>query len=450
MVARWNDLATSSHDGTFRFWNANNGAELHRQRGWYTTITWSPDGRALAASGGGESVIHLWATKGKKFVWQLVGHSGVVHRAVWSPDGKYVASASSDRTIRIWDAGTGKLFNVLEGPTGSVVNLSFLHDSRLLASRSGDSNVRIWRCDSWEEVAAFVEPSSPYGGIAFHPNKDVLATLSENGKQIRIGQVDTENLLGAKSITSSVHYTNAKVVLVGDTGVGKTGLGLALTQQPFVPTESTHGRHIWTVESSEVSLADGRLETRETLLWDLAGQPGYRLIHQLHLNEVALALVVFDARSETDPFSGVRHWERALRLAHRLQHEAAMPLKKFLIAARSDRGGIGVSSPRIEGLMRDLEFEQYFETSAREGWGIQELIRAIQSGIDWDVMPKVSSNELFHRIKNFLLSQKKTGRLLSTVDDLYFTFTETSEISLESRTSRHNLIRALAVWNLGA
>jgi hypothetical protein len=51
---------------------------------------------------------------------------------------------------------------------------------------------------------------------------------------------------------------------------------------------------VWTLESREVELRNSRKEMRETLLWDLVGQPAYRLIHQLHLNEVALALVVFD------------------------------------------------------------------------------------------------------------------------------------------------------------
>ncbi len=60
-------------------------------------------------------------------------------------------------------------------------------------------------------------------------------------------------------------------------------------------------------------------EIREILLWDLAGQPGYRLIHQLHLDEVTLALIVMDALSETDPFAGVHHWDRALRAAQRSQ-----------------------------------------------------------------------------------------------------------------------------------
>lgn len=102
---------------------------------------------------------------------------------------------------------------------------------------------------------------------------------------------------------------------MGDSGVGKSGLALVLSGQPFAPTESTHGRHVWPFDSQEVRSGPGRTDIRETLLWDLAGQPGYRLINQLHLDEVAVALVVFDARSETDPFAGVRHWDRALRQA---------------------------------------------------------------------------------------------------------------------------------------
>ncbi len=68
-------------------------------------------------------------------------------------------------------------------------------------------------------------------------------------------------LLGATVTTPSVHYTNAKVVLVGDSGVGKTGLGLVLTGQPFVPTESSHARRVWMFNSQEVELDDGRRET---------------------------------------------------------------------------------------------------------------------------------------------------------------------------------------------
>jgi hypothetical protein len=172
-------------------------------------------------------------------------------------------------------------------------------------------------------------------------------------------------------------------------------------------------------------LPGGRHETRETLLWDLAGQPGYRLVHQLHLNEVTLALVVFDARSETEPFAGVQHWDRALRQAQRIQGDAGIALSKYLVAARADRGGVPVSRERVEATVRKLGFDGFFETGAKEGWAIAELISAIGKSINWETLPRVSSNELFQTIKQILIDEKEAGRLLSIADDLYRLFCET-------------------------
>jgi small GTP-binding protein len=257
-------------------------------------------------------------------------------------------------------------------------------------------------------------------GLAFHPIAPVLATLGEKDTVIRIWDLDCATILSMPPITPVIHYANAKVVLVGDSGVGKSGLGLVLAGQSFAPTESTHSRSVWTLSS--VNLKAGRKETRETLLWDLAGQPGYRLIHQLHLNEVVVALVVFDARSETDPFAGVQHWDRALRQAQFVQGNTMSSLKKYLVAARTDRGGIGVSLERIQSLIQNLNFDGYFETSAKEGTQVEALKKAIQKAIDWDKLPKISSTLLFHDIKAFLVAEKEAGHVLSTTDDLYRLF----------------------------
>ncbi len=147
---------------------------------------------------------------------------------------------------------------------------------------------------------------------------------------VDIWDIDLAKLQKAEATTSTRHYVNAKALLVGDTGVGKTGLGLVHTGQPFIATESTHGRNVWTFDTYEIELNGKGRQTRETLLWDLAGQPGYRVIHQLHLNEVSLALVCFDARSETDPLAGVNHWDRALRLA--CQRRGVHALEKVTLA----------------------------------------------------------------------------------------------------------------------
>jgi small GTP-binding protein len=355
----------------------------------------------------------------------------------WSPDGQILASATVEYSIRIWNIKTGAIISTVEGHTNPVTSISFSHDGRILASKSDDS-VRLWRCDTWVVIATLDEKGfsgliSPPPSLAFHQKAPLLATLDEGNTVIRIWELDFDTLLRAAPTSSSVHYTNAKVVLVGDTGVGKSGLGLVLAGEPFAPTESTHGRRVWKFDNQQVEFDNSRKELRETLLWDLAGQPGYRLIHQLHLNEVAGALVVFDSRSETDPFAGVHYWDRALQQAQRIQGELAPTMKKFLVAARTDRGGISVSRTRIDSLVKELSFDGYFETSAKEGENIKELAEAIRGGIDWETLPKVSSTQLFQGIKEFLIEEKETGRLLSTADDLYSTFLKSKNAPKETK-----------------
>jgi GTPase SAR1 family protein len=348
----------------------------------------------------------------------------MIKSLAWSLDGSILASGSSDQTIRLWNPDTGHQIGILEGHTSGITCVSFSYDGRLLASKSYDGTVRIWRTDTWETVATLKEPSSGYWmpGLAFHPSASTLATLSEQDTAIRIWDLDVDALLKLTPTISSVHYTNAKVVLVGDSGVGKSGLSLVLSKQPFVPTESTHGRKVWNFDSQEIKLDGGRKETRETLLWDLAGQPGYRLIHQLHLSEISVALIVFDSHSETDPFAGVSHWVRALQIAQRVQGDSAPYMKKFLVAARIDRGGKDVSRQRVDELIQELELDGYFETSAKEGLSIASLIETIKHAIQWKTLPKVTSTDLFQRIKTFLIAEKEAGRLLSTREDLYRSF----------------------------
>jgi GTPase SAR1 family protein len=271
--------------------------------------------------------------------------------------------------------------------------------------------------------------------------------------------VDLAALLAAR-VPDTVHYTNAKVVLVGDTSVGKTGLGLVLTGKPFKATESTHGRFVLVFDSAEMPRQDGLKELRETLLWDLAGQPGYRMIHQLHLDDVVVALVVFDARSETEPFSGVRYWARALRLAQRLQGSSATPMKKLLVAARADRGGVGVSKERTQAMARELGFDGYVETSAKEGWGIKDLRDAIRQSIQWEHLPTVSSTALFISVKNFLIDERRSERFLSVDDDLFRAFSDSKRSVVQTdalrsqfatclgRLEAQGLVRRLSFGNL--
>ena len=319
---------------------------------------------------------------------------------------------------------------LLEGPRSNLMCVRFSPDGTFLASLS-INELRLWRRRDWECVSTVSRTSADgVGGLDFHPSQPFLAAKNKpkvglSAKvtpQVDCFRIDYALLGGADLTPDSSRYVNAKVILLGDTGVGKSGLGLVLSGQAYEPTDSTHGRNVWTLEAQEVETASGGTQSREILLWDLAGQPGYRLIHQLHLAEVAVALIVFDSRSETDPFAGVKHWVRALAQARRLEGSSAVPLRAYLVAARADRGGVAVTRERVQAMLDDLGLDGFFETSAKEGWQVADLVQAVRDGIAWDELPMVSSSVLFGTIKEFLLEEKEQGRVLCTVDDLFRSF----------------------------
>ena len=240
---------------------------------------------------------------------------------------------------------------------------------------------------------------------------DGLMALVDAGSTELALVSDWDRAVSAPAATTT--YANAKVLLLGDSGVGKSGLAMVLAGEEFRATESTHGRRIWRLPGGRG--AGSSVDNRDVLLWDLAGQPGYRIVHQLHLEGAALALILFDAKSETAPLAGVQHWARAVRHAH---PATGGGLTTFLVAARADRGGINVSDERIQKLMADFALDEYFKTSAKEGTNVDLLRSRLLAAIDWTRIPEVTSTALFAAVKQFVMTRSRSGSLLTPMDEL--------------------------------
>jgi small GTP-binding protein len=451
-------LVSGSIDPRVHMWNVAEGKSISLLEGHFAAVSdlaWSPDGQCLASTSF-DRTVRLWDARDGTPLRTLQGHSDTVYSVAWAPDGRSLVSGSQDKTVRVWEAETGCTTNVLEGSLERVVSVAFSSDGNLLAS-GGDGPLRLWRCDSWQPIAFIPEPSSNYlvSSVEFHPREATVATLGYNPNEaedsrdtlIHIWQLDRTILLGEPRwpVTEQFRqYTTAKIVLVGDPGVGKTGLGWRLAHSQFKEHASTHGQQFWMLNQLSGLRKDGT--QCEAILWDLAGQPDYRLIHALFLDDADLALVVFDPTHNRDPLGCVDYW---------LQH---LPpnCPKILVAARTDRGSSTLTRTELEqfchqrGIIGGLA-----ETSALTNMGVDELLHRMKEQINWDTKTATTTTATFKRIKDFVLELKENRadrQLLCTPDelrqqlekaDLSWKFTEAEMMTAVGRLAAHGYSRVL-------
>jgi hypothetical protein len=182
------------------------------------------------------------------------------------------------------------------------MSVDFLSGGQILASKAGDGDVRIWECGSWSTVAAIKQEIAPRmwaPGLAFHPSKHRLATLAERDSIVQILELDVASLIGASTTANTIRYTSAKIVLVGESNVGKSCLAMRLAMGRYPEDHehgTTHGMRFWKMKPEQLDpqAAAPEGERREVVIWDMGGQDEYRLIHQLFLSETTIALILLD------------------------------------------------------------------------------------------------------------------------------------------------------------
>jgi len=286
-----------------------------------------------------------------------------------------------------------------------------MDDGKLLVSMAKEGGIlNIWRTDTWNLLTSVRKISTIYPEyVAVHPKISLIAVPAPKN-EIKVWSVDFTFLKEKESI-NTVHYVNAKTVLVGDSGVGKSGLAIKISEGVFRPTESTHGAQFWHLPVKNVQGLPSNIQA-ELTLWDLAGQPEYRLVHQLFLDDTDAAMLLFDCSDPNEPFHGVPYWAKVLK-KHSPQHSI-----KFLVSARSDVSPVTVDNQQINQKLAEYGLIKYFKTSAKNNEGVEELYNNLLQSIPWKKLPRTSTPELFQVIKDYLLEIKNKGKPLVLMSDI--------------------------------
>jgi WD40 repeat protein/predicted Ser/Thr protein kinase len=140
-------------------------------------LAYSPDGRWLAAREADEKTVALRDARTHAVAARFRGHEAWVWSAAFSPDGRLLATCSTDRTVRVWQTDGGAC-RELRGHTDHVFAAAFHPGGTRLATGGRDRAVWLWDLARGEAVARLPGHSSYVWSLAFSPDGTTLASGS--------------------------------------------------------------------------------------------------------------------------------------------------------------------------------------------------------------------------------------------------------------------------------
>jgi WD40 repeat protein len=197
----------------------DNPGPNHRYAG-AGVVSFSPDDRFVATASWDETV-RIWNLEPERRVPTLVGHDDLITSVAFSSDGRRVLTGSRDKTARIWDAETHQQIAILAGHDSTVTSAAFSPIGRFVATTSDDKTARLWDADTGQQVAVLSGHGETPRSAAFSPDSRLLVIASDDNT-VRVWDAATHQqigiLQGHKGPVNSVGFSShgTKIITASD------------------------------------------------------------------------------------------------------------------------------------------------------------------------------------------------------------------------------------------
>jgi WD40 repeat protein/energy-coupling factor transporter ATP-binding protein EcfA2 len=217
-----NTLLTVGGDGTVKLWDSRTGRSLPPPAGGYgnriSDVAYNADGTLFLAVGGDRRVRVCEVATGRPI--GPLSNPGYVYRAVFSPKGRFVAAAC-EKNVLIWDLDNPKVPLTLSGHKVNVLDLAYSPDGKKIATSSSDRTVRLWDAnDGTPNPPASIAPSDISRRVVFNNDGTRLLTVN-NDKTAQIWNTATgaqvgESLTGhTGTINQAAFSPDGKAIVTG-------------------------------------------------------------------------------------------------------------------------------------------------------------------------------------------------------------------------------------------
>jgi len=162
-----------------------------------------------------------------------------------------------------------------------------------------------------------------------------------------------------------------KVVLIGESGVGKTSIINQFAKGVFNQDIMSTNGATFTTNKKEFKQPDGSTKSISFEMWDTAGQEKYRSLAKMFFKEASVALIVYDVTS-LKSFNEIQNYWMNLVKEH-----APKNIIMYIIGNKSDL--IANEAVKEENAREYAKSENvnFFLTSAKDRSGIDELFNEI-------------------------------------------------------------------------